>query len=155
DGCPDEGSVIIEDNQLIILKKIYFATDSAQILPRSFPVIDAVAATLKGNPQITLVEVQGHADERGNGRYNLRLTRDRAAAVVEALVQRGVSPDRLRSVGYGEFCPINEAHTRAAWDENRRVEFKIIATVDGPTGGEVACEAGQHLVPEQAQTGTT
>ncbi len=148
DGCPDEGSVIIEDNQLIILEKIYFATDSAQILRRSYPIIDAVAATLEGNPQITLIEVQGHADERGGDDYNLRLTRDRAASVVEALAQRGVARNRLRSAGYGELCPVNPAHNQTAWEENRRVEFKIITTVDGPTGVEVACQAGRHLIPE-------
>jgi outer membrane protein OmpA-like peptidoglycan-associated protein len=148
DGCPDEGSVVIEDNQLIILQKIYFATDSAQILERSYPILDAVAATLQGNPQITMIEVQGHADERGADDYNLRLTQDRAASVVEALVQRGVARDRVRSAGYGELCPVDQAHSRAAWDANRRVEFKIIETVDGPTGVEVACEAGRHLVLE-------
>ena len=63
----------------LILEKIYFETDSAEILPRSFPIVDAVAATLIGNPQITLIEVQGHADERGADDYNLRLTADRAA----------------------------------------------------------------------------
>src|SRR5690606_14060681 len=96
----------------IILEKIYFATDSAEILRRSYPIIDAVAATLAGNPQITLIEVQGHADERGQDEYNLSLTRDRAASVVEALVQRGVARDRLRSAGYGETCPVNPAHNR-------------------------------------------
>jgi hypothetical protein len=52
DGCPDEGSVIFDDNSLIILDKIYFETNSAQILSRSFAILDAVAATLIGNPQI-------------------------------------------------------------------------------------------------------
>ncbi len=148
DGCPDEGSVIIEGNQLIILEKIFFATDSAQILRRSYPIIDAVAATLEGNPQIQLIEIQGHADERGADDYNLRLTRDRAASVMEALVQRGIARNRLRSAGYGELCPVNPAHSAAAWEANRRVEFKIIRTVDGPTGVEVACPAGRHLIPD-------
>jgi len=148
DGCPDRGSVVIEDNSLIILDKIYFETDSAVIQSRSFPIIDAVAATLNGNPQITLIEVQGHADERGDDAYNIRLTHDRAASVVEAVVQRGVSRERLRSAGYGERCPVNPQHNQTAWEANRRVEFKIIATQDGPTGVEVACPAGREFVPE-------
>jgi OOP family OmpA-OmpF porin len=147
DGCPDAGSVIIEENSIVILEKIYFETDSAQIQSRSFPIIDAVAATLNGNPHITMVEVQGHADERSSDEYNIRLTRDRAAAVVEALVQRGVARDRLRSAGYGERCPIDPRHNAEAWDANRRVEFKIIRTEDGPTGVEVACPAGRELMP--------
>ncbi len=147
DGCPDTGSVIIEENSIVILEKIYFETDSAEILARSFPIIDAVAATLVGNPHITLVEVQGHADERSSDEYNIRLTRDRAAAVVEALVQRGVARDRLRSAGYGERCPLDPRHNQEAWERNRRVEFKIIRTEDGPTGVEVACPAGREFIP--------
>ncbi|MEC7522076.1 MAG: OmpA family protein [Myxococcota bacterium] len=147
DGCPDTGSVIIEENSIVILEKIYFETDSAEIQARSFPIIDAVAATLVGNPHITLIEVQGHADERSSDEYNIRLTRDRAAAVVEALVQRGVARDRLRSAGYGERCPVDPRHNQEAWERNRRVEFKIIRTEDGPTGVEVACPAGRELIP--------
>jgi outer membrane protein OmpA-like peptidoglycan-associated protein len=148
DGCPDRGNVIIEENEIIILEKIYFATDSAEILPRSFPIVDAVAATLVGNPQITLVEVQGHADERGSDEYNIRLTADRAASVVQALGQRGVDMNRMRSAGYGERCPVDPGHNPAAWEKNRRVEFKIIRTDSGETGVEVACPAGQELVPQ-------
>lgn len=147
DGCPDRGSVVIEDNSIII-EKIYFETDSAVIMQRSYPIIDAVAATLNGNPQITLVEIQGHADERGDDNYNIRLTRDRAASVVEAVVQRGVARDRLRSGGYGERCPVDPRSNAEAWERNRRVEFKIVATEDGPTGVEVVCPAGRDLMPQ-------
>ena len=149
DGCPDRGSVVIEDNSLIILEKIYFETDSAVIQSRSYSIIDAVAATLNGNPQITKIEIQGHADERGPDDYNLRLTRDRAASVVEAVVQRGVMRNRLRSAGYGERCPVDPRSNQEAWERNRRVEFKIIETDDGPTGVEVACPAGRDLIPRE------
>lgn len=145
DGCPDRGSVIIEDNQIMILEKIYFETDSAEIQRRSGPIVDAVAATLIGNPQITKIEIQGHADERGDDGYNLRLTSDRAAAVLDALMHRGVDPQRMRSAGYGERCPLQEGHDEAAWEKNRRVEFKILETEAGPTGVEVACPAGRPL----------
>ena len=149
DGCPDKGSVIIEENEIIILEKIYFATDSAEILAKSFPIVDAVAATMVGNPQITRVEIQGHADERGTDEYNIRLTSDRAASVRQALIQRSVDANRLRSAGYGERCPVDPSHNATAWDKNRRVEFKIIRTDAGPTGVEVACPAGKELVPSE------
>lgn len=148
DGCPDRGSVIIEENQILILEKIYFETDSAEIQQRSYPIIDAVAATLIGNPQISLFEIQGHADERSSDEYNVRLTRDRAAAVLEALNQRGVDRRRMRSAGYGERCPIDPAHNAPAWEKNRRVEFKILETEEGPTGVEVVCPAGRDLMPK-------
>jgi outer membrane protein OmpA-like peptidoglycan-associated protein len=147
DGCPDKGLVIVEDTQITILEKIYFETDSAIIQERSFPLLDAVAATLNGNPQITLVEIQGHADERGSDQYNINLTRARAASVMNALIERGVLSSRLRSAGYGERCPVDPKHNAAAWERNRRVEFKIIETDAGPTGVEVTCPRGRSLVP--------
>ncbi len=145
DGCPDEGSVLIEDGQLVILEKIYFKTASAEILPQSFPIIDAVAATLRGNPQIKRLEVQGHADERGRDDYNLQLTDERAASVVTALVDRGVQRERLRSRGYGEACPLDKASNPDAWERNRRVEFKLLETDEGPILEPVACPAGLKL----------
>ena len=148
DGCPDRGSVVIEENQIVILEKIYFNTDSAVIQDRSFPIIDAVAATLKGNPQIQLIEIQGHADERSTDDHNIHLTRDRAASVLEALATRGVPRERLRTAGYGSRCPVNPQHNETAWEQNRRVEFKIIRTDQGPTGVEVACPAARELIPQ-------
>src|SRR5690606_33663200 len=140
DGCPDKGRVIIEGDDLVILDKIQFATGSAEILPESKPILDAVAATLKGHPEFRVVEVAGHADERSSDQYNLRLTRARAASVVQALKARGIAPGRLVSQGYGEYCPLDEAHTPAAWDKNRRVEFKVVKTEDGGTGVSRGCE---------------
>lgn len=144
DGCKDQGSVVVEGSQLVILDKIYFETASAKIQKRSYKIIDAVAATMVGNPHIQLIEVQGHADERGGAKYNLELTQARAASVVDALVERGVEPGRLRSEGYGEYCPIDPSHTPVAWEKNRRVEFKIVETEDGPTGVEVACKRARR-----------
>ena len=80
--------------------------------------------------------------------YNIRLTGDRAAAVVEAVARRGVERERLRSAGYGERCPIDESSNETAWEKNRRVEFKILRTENGPTGVQVACPAGAELVPK-------
>jgi OOP family OmpA-OmpF porin len=148
DGCPDRGSVIITGDEIVILEKIYFETDSAEIQKRSYPIIDAVAATLIGNPQIEMIEIQGHADERSSDEYNVRLTRDRAAAVLESMVQRGVDRRRMRSAGYGERCPIDPSHNEPAWEKNRRVEFKILRTESGPTGVEVVCPAGASLTPK-------
>ncbi|MGF1465201.1 MAG: OmpA family protein [Sandaracinaceae bacterium] len=149
DGCPDIGRVNVEGNLVVIYDVIQFETDSAEIRPESFSLLDEIAATFRGNPQIALVEVQGHADERSSDEYNIRLTRDRAAAVVEALVGRGVERDRLRSAGYGERCPVDPRHNEEAWAKNRRVEFKILRTDDGPTGVEVACPAGRELTPRR------
>ena len=148
DGCPDQGRVLISDTDITILDKIYFEYDSAVIKPISFPILDAVAATLKGNPQIMKIEIQGHADERGDEEYNIKLTHDRAASVMEYLISHGVERERLRSAGYGKRCPIDPEHNEAAWEKNRRVEFKILETTAGPTNVKVACDAGKDLIPK-------
>jgi outer membrane protein OmpA-like peptidoglycan-associated protein len=139
DGCPDKGKVIIEGSDIIILEKVQFETNSAKIRPESGPILDAVAATLKGHPEFMVVEIAGHADERSSDEYNLKLTRDRAQAVVEALVQRGINRKRLVSQGYGEFCPLETGRNAAAWEKNRRVEFKVVKTEDGMTDVERGC----------------
>jgi outer membrane protein OmpA-like peptidoglycan-associated protein len=150
DGCPDKGSVIIQDNNIIILDKIQFAYNSAEILPASNKILDAVATTLNHHPEFTLVEVAGHADERGNDQYNLHLTQDRVNSVMRALIARSTDKSRLRSKGYGEFCPLDPGHNEAAWEQNRRVEFKIVKTKDGPTGVELGCDAAKlkGVVPD-------
>ncbi len=62
---------------------------------------------------------------------------------MEALVQRGVDRARLVSQGYGEYCPIDTAHGPAAWDKNRRVEFKVVKTEEGLTGVDRGCPGGR------------
>jgi outer membrane protein OmpA-like peptidoglycan-associated protein len=147
DGCPDKGSVIIQDNNIIILEKIKFRTDSAEILPESNRILDAVATTLAHHPEFLLLEIAGHADERASDEHNLKLTQDRVNSVMRALIARGIEQSRLRSKGYGEFCPEDPGHTPAAWEKNRRVEFKIVKTKDGPTNVELGCDnAAKHGV---------
>jgi outer membrane protein OmpA-like peptidoglycan-associated protein len=126
DGCPDKGKVIVRKGKLEILDKIYFETDKAEIKAVSFPLLDAIAATIKGNPQLQLLEIQGHADERGNDEHNLDLTERRSQSVREALVERGVNPGTLRNRGYGETKPICTQHNEDCWSQNRRVEFIIL-----------------------------
>ncbi len=147
DGCPDKGSVIIDGNSLIILKKIKFKTGSAEILPESNEILDAVATTIIHHPEFTLLEIAGHADERATDQYNLKLTQDRVNSVMSGLVQRRVPRERVRSKGYGEYCPEDPGHDESAWEKNRRVEFKIVKQSTGPTGVELGCDnASKHGV---------
>jgi OOP family OmpA-OmpF porin len=153
DGCPDKGKVIIEGSDIVILEKVQFETNSAKILPQSNDILDAVAATMKGHPEFLVMEVAGHADERSNDEHNLQLTKQRAAAVMAALQSRGVKANRLVSQGYGEYCPVDTASNPAAWEKNRRVDFKIVKTDEGSTGVQRGCEAarGKGVIPPIVQ----
>jgi outer membrane protein OmpA-like peptidoglycan-associated protein len=126
DGCPDQGVVIDKDIVFEILKPINFEYDRDVIKADSFHILDAVAAAIRGNPDVQLVEVAGHTDEQGDDDYNLDLSIRRAAAVKRYLVQKGIDPKRLDSQGYGETQPIDKRHNQAAYAVNRRVEFVIL-----------------------------
>ena len=130
DGCPDKGKVIVHQGRIEILEKIYFETDKAIIKPVSFPLLDAIIKTLKGNPQILQIEIQGHADERDSHAHNLKLTDDRAHSVKSYIVNKGIDPHRLMAKGYGETRPVDKRHNEEAWSKNRRVEFVILKRAD-------------------------
>ena len=143
DGCPESGRVIVGESEIVILEKVQFATNSAAILPESGPVLDDVASALQKHEEFEVIEVAGHADERGSDAHNLMLTKARAQSVVQALEQRGIASSRLVSQGYGEYCPIDEAKTPEAYEKNRRVEFKVIKKDGAITDTERGCPAAR------------
>ncbi len=153
DGCPDKGKVIIEGSDIVILDKVQFETNSAKILPQSNEILDAVASTMKGHPEFLVMEVAGHADERSTDEHNLSLTKQRAQSVMEAMQKRGVAAKRLVSQGYGEYCPLDAASNPAAWEKNRRVEFKIVKTEEGSTGVARGCDIARNkgVIPPPVQ----
>jgi outer membrane protein OmpA-like peptidoglycan-associated protein len=126
DGCPDKNRINVTEGEIEVLDMIYFETAKAVIKKESYEILDAVAATLKGNPGILLIEIQGHTDERGNDAYNLDLSDRRAHAVEKYIADKGVDPGRLSAQGYGETQPKINAHNEAAWSKNRRVAFLIL-----------------------------
>jgi outer membrane protein OmpA-like peptidoglycan-associated protein len=111
-----------------------------------------IAQALADDPSIQLVEVQGHADERGAEPSNVDLTRARARAAVNALVARGVDPSRLRTTGYGSRCPArgecrapdapSGCHADDALRENRRVTFVVVEAGGRRFTGSTACDVG-------------
>ena len=123
---PFTGRVVVTDTDVSILDVVSFEPGKAVLTATSSPILDAIAATLQGNPSILLVEVQSHTDERGDAARNLRLSDARAQAVVTYLVAKGVDPARLVAQGYGETQPLDAHHTEAAWAKNQRVAFLIV-----------------------------
>lgn len=88
-------------------------------------MLEAVKGILKANPQIKKVAIEGHTDDVGNDKRNLKLSDDRAKSVVQWLVDNGVEAERLSGQGFGESKPAVEGTTKEAREANRRVEFVI------------------------------
>lgn len=123
EGCPKAYKhVRVTRTAIRITQKIHFRYGKARIRPVSYPVLNSVAQVMADYPEIT-VEVQGHTDDRGSDQFNLNLSYQRAEAVRQYLIKRGVSLQRLTSKGYGETRPIETNATRRGRAINRRVEF--------------------------------
>jgi outer membrane protein OmpA-like peptidoglycan-associated protein len=126
-GCPIAVRIDNQAGRILILKKVEFATNKDVILPRSFPLLEEVAATIAANPQLKRLRVEGHTDSDGPDAYNLDLSRRRAKSVVKWLVDIAkVDPSRLEGHGCGEYVPLASNKTKAGKQENRRVEFFIL-----------------------------
>lgn len=115
----------LEIDKPIVLDNIYFVFDSHEILERSEPSLYNTYLTLLDNPGIK-VEIAGHTSNEGSDKYNLKLSKERAQAVVDFLVKQKIDPTRLKAVGYGENKPLNDNSTEEKREVNRRVEFTVI-----------------------------
>ena len=138
DGCPEPGPrtapVTVSDTRILIGETIYFEYDTDTIRPVSMPLLDQVAEVINALSADLRIRVEGHTDSAGTPAYNLDLSYRRARAVVEYLVGRGVSRDRLEFRGYGdqhEVAPNDDPEGRAL---NRRVEFTILRPGEPATG---------------------
>jgi outer membrane protein OmpA-like peptidoglycan-associated protein len=131
--CPLEPALVnVTANEITIDKQIQFQVDSANILSESDGLMREIADTLIKNPRIKKVEVQGHTDSSGSNEYNQALSEQRAMAVRDGLVSRGVAPERLVAHGYGEDRPLIPNVTRALKALNRRVQFIILEQTPAP-----------------------
>jgi OOP family OmpA-OmpF porin len=102
---------------------IYFDTGKSTIKPESAPAIGEIAKLLKADPGLK-VQVVGHTDNVGDVDGNIKLSQDRGAAVLQALVRdHGIAPARLRSYGCGQFAPVASNDTEEGRAKNRRVEL--------------------------------
>ena len=107
-----------------------FAVNSSTLRSGLYAELDRVAQVLAAYPQTTIF-VAGHTDSTGSEEYNMKLSQQRADSVKNALVQRGVAPQRISAVGYGEGQPIADNNTEFGRQQNRRVEVRINPTQQG------------------------
>jgi outer membrane protein OmpA-like peptidoglycan-associated protein len=120
----------LEATRIDIRDKVQFAFGSAEILAASHDLLRQVAQVMIENPQVTLVQVEGHTDDVGKTRKNRRLSQRRAESVRAFLVEQGVEPSRLSAVGFGEERPVADNDDADGREQNRRVEFNILTQTD-------------------------
>ncbi|MGE5646421.1 MAG: OmpA family protein [Acidobacteriota bacterium] len=104
--------------------RLVFDTGSANLRPESKEQLDNVAAILKAYPNVH-IKVGGYTDNVGNADQNMKLSQDRAAAVVAELTNRGIDASRLTSEGYGQEHPVADNSSEEGRMQNRRVSMRV------------------------------
>ena len=114
----------VKGKTICAINEINFDFEKSTIKDESKPYLDQLAHVLK---EIDMdVEVKGHTDDKGSDEFNMRLSKDRALAVVNYLIEKGVSKDRISYSYYGERLPLTTNSTPEGRQQNRRVEFELI-----------------------------
>jgi OOP family OmpA-OmpF porin len=147
---PPPARVVLKDNKIEIGEKIQFEVNKATILPQSFGLMDEIADTIKKNPQVKKLSIEGHASAEGDAKKNLKLSDDRAKSVMKYLVDKGVEATRLTAKGFGSTKPIADNSTEEGREKNRRVEF--VVTEQDVTQKKVEIDhTGKEKVLEEKQ----
>ena len=110
---------------VVTLKNVFFDFDRTELKPESFVELDKLAEYLRRNAELR-IEIGGHTDDQGTDEYNDRLSENRAKAVYDYLVDKGIPANRLKYKGYGKRMPVADNTTEEGRAANRRTEFKII-----------------------------
>jgi peptidoglycan-associated lipoprotein len=106
------------------VKPAFFDYDTYDIRPDAQAVLAQDAGFLAAHPTLKVV-IGGYCDDRGSAEYNLALGENRANAAKQALVNGGVSPDRIRTVSYGKEKQFCTQADEACWQQNRRAGFSL------------------------------
>lgn len=114
---------------LVIIENILFDFDKADILPQASQTLDKAVMAMQLNPALN-IELGAHTDSKGSDAYNLKLSEARAQNVKQYFIQKGISGDRVKAVGYGETKLLNGCGNKAVCPEeehaaNRRLEFRL------------------------------
>lgn len=123
---PGPDRVVLTASSIKIADKVQFETGKAEILPESFGLLDEVAQVFVDNPQIEVVQVEGHTDSTGSAQINKKLSQARAESVLKYLAGKGVAKKRMVAKGFGPERPIASNDDDAGREQNRRVEFNIL-----------------------------
>ncbi len=120
-GCP--GSVA-QQSKIELLQRVHFVTGQAVIAYDSMDTLDEIAEVLKTHPEIQKIRIEGHSDSTGPEWVNRKISEERALAVKNYMIKKGVEASRLEHVGLGASEPVASDSTAEGREANRRVEFK-------------------------------
>ncbi|MFO0675119.1 MAG: OmpA family protein [Polyangiaceae bacterium] len=120
-GCP---AVSLKDDRVLVLEPVKFRGTTLLVV-ESQRTLDGLLKLLSEKPEIKLLRIEGHTDDRGDARANRRLGEARAGTVVKWLVVHGIDPARLAAVGVGPDRPMDSNDTEAGRQNNRRLEFHV------------------------------
>jgi outer membrane protein OmpA-like peptidoglycan-associated protein len=112
-------------NSKEILNNIYFDSNKFELKAESKPELEKLTKLLSLNPKI-IIEISGHTDDIGKDAENLQLSKNRAKSVFDYLIAKGIKPERIKAVGYGEAYPTQLNNSPENRAKNRRIEIKII-----------------------------
>jgi len=127
DGCPKKYTLIeIRPDQIVTKVQVKYATGKFKILPASYKLLNEIVLAMNDYPKMKVL-VAGHTDNKGKQASNMKLSQRRADSVVDYLVTKGISADRLQAIGYGPTQPIASNKTNTGRAKNRRTEFKIVS----------------------------
>lgn len=117
----------IKKGATIVMNNLFFVANKYEILPNSYPELDMLYLMLKENPSVK-IEIAGHTSINTSGeKFNKELSNNRAAEVKKYLLEKGISANRISSVGYGYSKPLFTGNEEAIQAKNRRVEFTIMS----------------------------
>ncbi len=122
-GCPVIAKEVIEKINFAA-KNVFFNSGSYKLMPKSFKSLNNVVAILKADESLFL-DIDGHTDASGADDKNQVLSENRAKAVKDYLVSKGIADSRLTSTGYGETKPVADNATAAGRAKNRRTEMTV------------------------------
>jgi outer membrane protein OmpA-like peptidoglycan-associated protein len=120
-----ELTIQIETPKYYVLDNVFFDTGLSTLKPTSYKALNNLYEAMKLKPKL-IIEIGGHTDNTGTSEINQKLSQDRANAVRNYLIKKGIAPNRVSAKGYGDTQPVADNTSEEGKQKNRRTEVRII-----------------------------
>ncbi len=131
----------------VVLNDILFDLNKSTLKKESFSELNGAVSLLKNTPSLE-IEVAGFTDNLGPAKFNQKLSKQRAQAVKDYLIQKGCDKNRITSKGYGSSMPVANNATKEGQKKNRRTEFKVLKL----DSEKYSVSESKHLLADSAKT---